>query len=221
MQAQVLVVEDDTELGTQIVRHLEGAGFSCIWWREGHTISPDAPPDVGLVVLDLMMPRVSGRVMLEQLRAACDVPVLVLSARNETSEKVAMLKLGADDYMTKPFWPEELVERVKARIRRPVLARNAVLEIGVLRIDTSSRKLWCRGQPVEVTRVEYDLLMALAKRPGTAISRRWLAENILDPDREIVDRGLDVHISRLRKKLGSDVIETIWGIGYRLAVISA
>lgn len=221
MQAQVLVVEDDTELGTQIVRHLEGAGFSCIWWREGHTISPDAPPDVGLVVLDLMMPRVSGRVMLEQLRAACDVPVLVLSARNETSEKVAMLKLGADDYMTKPFWPEELVERVKARIRRPVLARNAVLEIGVLRIDTSSRKLWCRGQSVEVTRVEYDLLMALAKRPGTAISRRWLAENILDPDREIVDRGLDVHISRLRKKLGSDVIETIWGIGYRLAVISA
>ena len=218
MPPRILVVEDDLQLGAQIVSHLEGAGFSCIWWREGHHVSPDAPPDVALVVLDLMMPRVSGVTMLEELRAASDVPVLVLSARNDTTDKVTALRLGADDYMTKPFWPDELVERVKARIRRPVLARENQIEVGPLRLDLERRAVWCREAPVELTRAEYDLLVALARRPGAAITRQWLAENVLDPDREGGDRALDVHVSRLRKKVGADLIETVWGVGYKLAV---
>lgn len=218
MSDRILLIEDDTQLGAQIVQHLEAAGYACLWWREGHHVSPDAPPEVALVVLDLMMPRVSGLAMLTELRACCDVPVLVLSARNQTADKVAALKLGADDYMTKPFWPEELVERVRARVRRPILARESTVEVGVLRIDTARRAVWCRGARAELTRAEFDLVAALARRPGQAISRQWLAEHVLDPDREGDDRSLDAHVSRVRKKLGADVVLTVWGVGYRLAV---
>lgn len=216
MANRILVVEDDTALGTQIVERLSAAGYETIWWREGHHVSPDAPPDVALVILDLMLPRVSGFDVLRELRAASDVPVLVLSARQDSADKVQALRLGADDYMTKPFWPEELLERVKARIRRPVLERSDVIEVGVVAIDLARRLVKVRGQPVELTRVEFDFLLALARRPGAALTRSWLVENILDPDREGNDRTLDVHASRLRKKLGPGLVETVWGIGYRL-----
>jgi DNA-binding response OmpR family regulator len=214
---RVLVVEDDEALGAQILQHLRGAGFEPIWWREGHHVHPDAPPDVALVVLDLMLPRVSGLQVLTELRATSDVPVLVLSARDDTATKVKALQLGADDYLTKPFWPEELVERVRARVRRPVLQRGRTVEVGLLRLDTELRLAWVREQPVELTRVEFEFLLALAKRPGAPVSRQWLVNNVLDPDRDGSERTLDVHASRLRKKVGEGVIETVWGIGYRLA----
>lgn len=217
MPTRILLVEDDLALGTQISSSLRGAGYEPLWWREGHHISPDAPPDVGLVILDLMLPRVSGFELLRELRAASDVPVLVLSARQDSADKVQALRLGADDYMTKPFWPEELLERIRARLRRPVLERSEVIEVGVLRFDLARRQVAVRGQPVDLTRVEYDFLLALARRPGAAIARSWLVENVLDPDKEGGDRTLDVHASRLRKKLGPGLIETAWGIGYRLA----
>lgn len=216
MANRILVVEDDIALGTQIVGRLGAAGYETIWWREGHHVSPDAPPDVALVILDLMLPRVSGFDVLRELRAASDVPVLVLSARQDSTDKVQALRLGADDYMTKPFWPEELLERVKARIRRPVLERSDVIEVGAVAIDLARRIVKVRGEPVDLTRVEFDFLLALARRPGAALTRSWLVENILDPDREGNDRTLDVHASRLRKKLGPGLVETVWGIGYRL-----
>ncbi|HMV70236.1 MAG TPA: response regulator transcription factor, partial [Myxococcota bacterium] len=208
---RVLVVEDDDALRAQIVGHLEAAGYEVIAWREGHHVHPDAPPDVALVVLDLMLPRVDGLQVLSELRATSDVPVLVLSARDDTQVKVRALKLGADDYLTKPFWPEELVERVRARVRRPVLQRGASFEVGPLRIDVERREVHAHGVPVELTRVEFDLLIALARRPGTPLSRQWLVHNVLDPDREGTERTLDVHVSRLRRKLGEGMIETVWG----------
>jgi len=178
---------------------------------------------VELVVLDLMLPGTHGLDILKQLRNLSDVPVLVLSARNETSDKVRALKLGADDYMTKPFWPEELVERVRARLRRPTLERvDGVVDVGAVRIDRAERTVALDGKRIELTRVEFDLLAMLAERVGSAVTRRSLADRVLDPEREGDERTLDVHISRLRKKLGPDaVIETVWGIGYRLATRQA
>lgn len=216
MQSRILVVEDDRALGEQIVQRLERAGYEVIWWREGHHVASDAPPDVALVVLDLMLPRVSGLEILRELRAASDVPVLVLSAREDAADKVGALRLGADDYMTKPFWPDELVERVKARIRRPVLERADRINVGVIRVDLARREVWVRGQPVDLTRLEYDFLLALARRPNAAITRSWLVNNLLDPERDGNERTLDVHASRLRKKLGPGLVRTVWGIGYKL-----
>jgi two-component system response regulator MtrA len=146
-----------------------------------------------------------------------EVPVIVLSARNETHDKVHALRLGADDYLTKPFWPEELLERVRARLRRPALDRGGPIVIGPLQLDVDARELRRDGAPVAMTRTELDLLITLAQRPGQAVTRRWLVEHVLDPDRDGTERTLDVHMSRLRKKLGDAcVIDTVWGIGYRL-----
>jgi len=218
MPDRILLIEDDQELGGQILAQLRRAGFDPTWWRAGKRILPGDVPDVALVILDIMLPGVYGLDVLKDLRAVSEVPVLVLSARNDTSDKVRALKLGADDYMTKPFWPEELVERVRARLRRPALQREGALEQGGLRIEFATRAVTVQGRPVELTRVEFDILAALARRPGAAITRRWLAENVLDPSRDGGERTLDVHVSRLRKKLGvGPFVETVWGIGYRLA----
>jgi two-component system response regulator MtrA len=164
-----------------------------------------------------MLPGLYGMDILKTLRRESEVPVLVLSARNDPQDKVRALQLGADDYMTKPFWPEELIERVKARLRRPSLARGDQLEVGSLRVDLAGRRVSVAGHDVELTRVEIELLAALARRPGEAVTRRWLVDHVLDPEREGNERTLDAHVSRLRKKLGAEVvIETVWGIGYRL-----
>ncbi len=218
MAERVLLIEDDSALGEQIVSHLRRAGFEPTWWQEGRMIEPDAAQGLALVVLDLMLGGINGLDILKDLRSRSDVPVLVLSARTDTTDKVRALKLGADDYMTKPFWPEELIERVRARLRRPILQRNDMLEAGPLHIDLAQRTARVHARPIDLTRVELDLLTALARRPGVALTRAWLAENVLDPERDRNDRTVDVHMSRVRKKLGAEVvIETVWGIGYRLA----
>nr|WP_276572728.1 response regulator transcription factor [Nannocystis pusilla] len=216
---RVLVIEDDRELGRQIVLHLRRAGYEPTWWTEGRAIAAEEAAGLALVILDLMLPGTHGLDILRELRARADVPVLVLSARADTMDKVGALKLGADDYMTKPFWPEELVERVRARLRRPALQRSDTLTVGPLTIDRAGRTVQVRGRAVELTRVEFDFLVALARRPGAAVTRSWLAEQALGPEREGSERTLDVHASRLRKKLApEECIETVWGIGYRLRV---
>jgi DNA-binding response OmpR family regulator len=217
MGERILLIEDDPQLGAQIADFLGRAGFEPTWWTGGRPLQPGESSAYGLIILDLMLPGTYGLDILRQLREGSDVPVLILSARNDTADKVRALKLGADDYMTKPFWPEELVERVRARLRRPVMQRQSLLEIGTLQVDLQSREVRVEGKPVELTRVEFDLLAALAKRPGAAVTRQWLVENVLDPEREGSERTLDVHVSRLRRKLGSGKhVETVWGIGYRL-----
>src|SRR5262245_15649528 len=141
MSQRVLLVEDDPRLGAQVVDSLRRAGFAPTWWQDGRRIHADDAPDVELVILDLMLPGLSGMDMLKQLRACSDVPVLVLSARGDTRDKVRALKLGADDYLTKPFWPEELVERVRARLRRPRLQRGDALALGDLHVDLVLREV--------------------------------------------------------------------------------
>ncbi|MEJ7599299.1 MAG: response regulator transcription factor [Kofleriaceae bacterium] len=214
---RILVMEDDAPLGAQIVEHLRGAGWEPLWWTEGRAPSAGVLASLQLVILDLMLPGTHGLDVLKAVRAASEVPVLVLSARNATEDKVRALRLGADDYMTKPFWPQELVERVRARLRRPSMASGDVLTLGELCVDVTAAEVRVAGRAVELTRVELALLVALVRRRGHAVTREWLVTNVLDPDREGTARTLDVHVSRLRKKLGDGVaIETVWGIGYRL-----
>lgn len=222
---RVVVVEDDAQLGAQIVQHLEGAGLDLQvrWLRTGQRLDEDALRDVVLVVLDLMLPGLHGLDVLKHLRTVSDVPVLILSARNDTHDRVRGLQLGADDYLSKPFWPEELVERVRARLRRPALVRGGEQKLGPLALDLERRAARLRGQELALTRVELELLAALAERPGAAVTRRALVTRVLDPDRDGDERTLDVHVSRLRRKLGDDaaLIATVWGIGYRLVLPEA
>jgi DNA-binding response OmpR family regulator len=214
---RLLIIEDDPKLGAQIHKRLTDAGYQPQWLDKGRTLARAELENVGLVILDLMLPGVYGMDILKQIRACSDVPVLVLSARVETADKIRALKLGADDYLTKPFWPEELVERVRARLRRPALERAAGTAIGNLFVDMARREVLVDQERVELTRSEFELLAQLVAQPGAAITRRSLAERVLDPDRDASERTLDVHVSRLRRKLGSGVvIETVWGIGYRL-----
>ncbi|PYQ11013.1 MAG: DNA-binding response regulator [Acidobacteria bacterium] len=218
MTQRVLLVEDDASLGRQVTDRLRAAGFEPTWVRDGQEALAVSPEPFALLILDLMLPGAHGFDVLKKLRGASDVPVLVLSARNDAHDKVRALELGADDYVTKPFWPEELVARIQARLRRPALQRSSVVEVGELTIDTHARQVWVGGEEVELTRVEFDLLAALSRRVGAAVARAWLVEHVLDPNREGGERTLDVHVSRLRKKLGAGgrFLTTVWGVGYRL-----
>jgi len=218
VEDRILLVEDDSELGRQVKEHLEGAGYVVDWLQNGDEAMLVDPEPYGLVVLDLMLPGAYGLDVLKQLRSRHDTPVLVLSARNETPDKVRALKLGADDYVTKPFWPDELLARVSARLRRPVLQRAQVMRVGALTIDVDARRVEVSGEAVALTQVEFEILCGLARRMGSAVTRAWLVDVALDPDKEGNERTLDVHVSRLRKKLGDagKQIATVWNIGYRL-----
>jgi two-component system response regulator MtrA len=218
MADRILLVEDDEALGRQVVGHLEGAGFVVRWIRDGDEAACEDPSPYSLAILDLMLPGAYGLDVLKRLRADSDLPVLILSARHDTNDKVRALELGADDFVTKPFWPEELIARVRTRLRRPSLQREGVLAAGDLVVDVEARAVTTAGTFVDLTRVEFDLLAALSRRPGAAIDRGWLVDNVLDPEREGTERTLDVHVSRLRKKLGkyAKMVQTVWGVGYRL-----
>lgn len=214
---RILLVEDDEKLGRQVQGHLRGAGYDADWIRDGGEALSVDPAAYALWILDLMLPGTYGLDVLKHVRESSDVPVLVLSAQNETHVKVRALQLGGDDYLTKPFWPEELIARVQARMRRPNAVHDNRIVVGGVELDLEGRRLTVDGREVELTRVEFDLLALLARRRGAAIQRGWLAERVLDPEREGTERTLDVHVSRLRKKLGaySGLIATVWGVGYR------
>ena len=161
--------------------------------------------------------------MLKHYRAHSVVPIILLTARTHTADKVRGLQLGADDYVTKPFWPEELLARVRARLRRPALGRDGaggVVRAGALEVDLDARTVRVDGATVELTRVELEVVEALARRAGRAVARSVLVEVTLDSARGGGERTLDVHVSRIRKKLGTEGrrVATVWGIGYRLEV---
>lgn len=218
MSQKILLVEDDFALGDEIFESLDEEGFEVTWIKDGSEAYRESAEDYDLVVLDLMLPGKHGFDVLKKFRTQSDVPVIILTARQETHDKLRGFELGGDDYMTKPFWPEELLARIRARLRRPVMKRQADREFGPLAIDFDSREVTVDGEPVELTPVEFDILAALARRPGMAITRRQLVERALPEESEGTERTLDVHISRIRKKLGpaGEHVATVWGIGYKL-----
>ncbi len=218
MSNRILLVEDDAALGKQVVGSLSQAGFDPHWVQDGDDAKSLDPNDYRLIVLDLMLPGTYGMDLLKLYRSGSEVPVLILSARDDTADKIRALQLGADDYVTKPFFPEELLARVQACLRRPNLSTNERMVVGPIVVDLERREVTVHGTVLSVTPAELDILSTLARRKGAAVTREALVEAALDPALESSRRTLDVHISRLRSKLGDEasLLETVWGIGYRL-----
>jgi len=222
---RILVVDDEPDIVALIVFHLAKAGYRVSTAPTG----PDALEAARrerptLIVLDLMLPGLSGYEVLEQLRASDAtkaVGVLMLTARVEEPDRVRGLALGEDDYLTKPFSPQELVLRVGAILRRmaaaPATAAD-LLAIGPIHIDRSEHRVSVEGSPVDLTPTEYKLLLMLAERRGRVQARGHLLETVWEAAPDIQTRTVDMHVQRLRAKLGSagSLIETVRGFGYRL-----
>ena len=222
---RVLVVDDEADIVALVAYHLAKAGYRVSTASSG----PDALDAArrerpALVVLDLMLPGLSGYDVLEQLRAGeatKDVAVLMLTARREEHDRIRGLSLGADDYLTKPFSPQELVLRVAAILRRIGAAGAGVgdkLVVGALEIDTAAHVVRVDGAPVELTPTEFKLLLTLAERRGRVQARTHLLQTVWDAAPDIQTRTVDMHVQRLRAKLGAagDLVETVRGFGYRL-----
>jgi two-component system response regulator MtrA len=216
---RILLVEDDEALGRQVAQALSQAGFDTHWVQDGDEAREIDPDSYRIIVLDLMLPGTYGMDLLKRYRAKSEVPVLILSARDDTADKIRGLELGADDYVTKPFFPEELLARIKACLRRPNLVSTRQIAVGPIRIDLERREVTGTHGTIALTPVELDILALLARRKGSAVTRDALVDAALDPASDSSRRALDVHISRLRSKLGTDasLLQTVWGIGYRLA----
>lgn len=219
MPNRILLVEDDVALGEQVVRTLSQAGFEPHWLQDGDAARDVDPDAYRVIILDLMLPGTYGMDLLKRYRVKSEVPVLILSARDDTADKIRGLKLGADDYVTKPFFPEELVARIQACLRRPNLVDTQVLTVGAIQIDLERREARTAAGVLNLTPVEFEILALLARRKNSAVTRDAIVETALDPAHDGSRRTLDVHVSRLRSKLGDAAtqLETVWGIGYRLA----
>jgi DNA-binding response OmpR family regulator len=223
----VLIVEDDTNTAELVALYLKREGFQALTASDGENalvLVERHRPD--LVILDLMLPKVDGWEVCRRLRQTSNVPVIMLTARDEEIDRVAGLTLGADDYVVKPFSPRELVARVGAVLRRAGPYKNAtetVLRHGMIELDLEKRRLIVRGRTVDLTHHEYILLEALMNAPGKVFSRDELLERIYPRgEATVIDRVVDVHIGKLRKKIESDPsapdhILTVRGVGYRFA----
>jgi len=226
-EPRVLVVDDEADIVALVAYHLARAGYRVSTASTGHDALDAARREhPALIVLDLMLPGLSGYEVLEQLRADAstrDIAVLMLTARREEQDRIRGLSLGADDYLTKPFSPQELVLRVGAILRRMRSApaeTSATLALGQLEIDTAAHVVRVAGEPVELTPTEYKLLLLLAERRGRVQERAHLLESVWEAAPDIQTRTVDMHVQRLRAKLGvaGEMIETVRGFGYRLRV---
>ena len=224
MSHRILVVDDEPDITALVAYHLARAGYRVSTAANGQDAikaAREERPDI--VVLDLMLPGVSGYEVLRELRQrrdTADVGVILLTARREEADRIKGLSLGADDYLTKPFSPQELTLRVAALLRRlaapPVAAGSALVE-GPLVIDRGAHRVTLHGEEVPLTATEFKLLLTLAERRGRVQTRPQLLETVWDAQPDIQTRTVDMHVQRLRSKLGEvgELIETIRGFGYR------
>lgn len=223
---RVLVVDDEPALVELVSRYLRREGFEVSTAADGErAVELARQRDPQVVVLDLMLPGVDGLEVARRLREFSDAYIVMLSARVEEVDRVVGLSVGADDYMTKPFSPRELVARISAMLRRPrdtTTDNDTVRRVGPVEIDPQTREVHLDGEPIELTRLEFDLLAALSERPRVVLSRDQLLWRVWGTDLHD-DHLVAVHIANLRRKLGEDgreggLIETVRGVGYRLAV---
>ena len=222
----VLVVEDERDIREVLRRYLERAGLSVLTTATGAEallLLAGSLPD--LVVLDLGLADVDGTEVLREIRATGDLPVIVLTARSSVEDRIQGLRLGADDYVTKPFSPHEVVLRVQAVLHRagsgPAETDPASFGGGRLRIDEPRHEAWFDGSPLQLTPTEWGVLAAVAAAPGRVFSRYELINRVRGYEYAGYERTIDSHVKNLRHKLGSDgadVVETVLGVGYRLSL---
>lgn len=220
---RILIVEDDVAIAGSLVEGLERHGMETSATASG-TRAVEMASDADLVLLDLGLPDLDGKEVCRRIRATSTVPIIVTTARSDEIDRVLLLELGADDYLVKPFGFRELVARIGAVTRRtsamPSPPRSSsVQEIGELRLDSDSRRVFVGGDEVDLTPKEFDLIAMLAERPGAVRTREDIIDQVWDTNWYGPTKTLDVHISALRRKLAhSDWITTIRGVGYRLEV---
>ena len=213
---RILLVEDDEALGEGIRVALKPEGYTVDWARDGasalHALTHE---DFGLAVLDLGLPRMDGLEVLQRLRAGANgIPVLVLTARESTADRIAGLDAGADDYLVKPFDVDELKARIRALLRRSFSRAQPVLEYREVSLDPVAQQVIYRGQPVALQRKEFLLLHELLAQPGRVLTRDRLQQVLYGWDEEAESNALEVHIHHLRKKLFPELIRTVRGVGY-------
>lgn len=223
----ILIVEDDEGLAPLIVRHLSESGFVPEWVKsaEEAEVSLLANPKIDAVVLDVMLPGEDGMSFCRRIRKSFSLPIIMVTARGETSDRILGLDLGADDYLPKPFSLWELEARIKALLRLCGRLKEAADEpnirmLGDLEIDLSSRAVRVAGNAMNLTRSEFDILVRLTENPGRVLSREQLLHSVRGGETEAFDRAIDTHISNLRQKIESDPqspqrLKTVWGLGYK------
>ena len=235
---QVLVIDDDRELCELVAELLGMEGFSVeVATQSARGLERALSGEHSLVVLDVMMPGMNGFEVLRRLRAeGSDIHVLMLTARGDDVDRIVGLEIGADDYLPKPFNPRELVARIQAILRR-VRQRGAVgapaegnaaarIQVGDVEVDAGTRRVWRSGEAVELTNVEYEILVILLRAAGLVVKREEMVRSVLGRELSVFDRSIDMHISHLRKKLGhragdAERIKTVRGVGYIYARPSA
>jgi len=226
-RARILVVDDDAKTAASVRLYLEHAGYAVETAGDGRAAleRARADPRPDLVVLDRMLPHLDGLAVCRLIRGESRIPVILLTARTAEADRLEGLELGADDYVSKPFSPRELVARVRAVLRRTRPDDGGeTLAVGALSIDLARHAVTVAGRPVELTPRELAILLALARAPGRVFSREALRDRAFGPSSDALERTVDAHIVKLRRKLAAaapgpaaPVIETVFGAGYRMA----
>ncbi|MBN1567607.1 MAG: response regulator [Acidobacteria bacterium] len=222
-KGRILVIDDEKDLIELVRYNLEKEGFSIRSAQDGESGLAAAMKEIpDLIVVDLMLPGVDGLDVCRSLRLekrTAHIPIIMLTAKAAESDRILGLELGADDYVTKPFSPRELIARIKAVLRRATAPQEPaeMIQRGKLTIDLARRAISCAGEPIVLTATEFRLLQFFATRPGRVFSRSELIDGVLGRDVSVEDRTIDVHITGLRKKLGqcAEWIETVRGFGYK------
>ncbi|HEX6806133.1 MAG TPA: response regulator transcription factor [Terriglobales bacterium] len=222
---RILVIDDDVELCSLVSEYLRPEGFQVECVHEGKAgLTRALAGDHLLAVLDVMLPGMNGFDVLRKIRDSSRLPVLLLTARGEDVDRIVGLEIGADDYLPKPFNPRELVARIRAILRRTQGQGDAVvpdvIKVGDVELDPATRTVLHRGKPVELTSVEFSLLHVLLREAGRVVTRDALVDEVLGRKFSPFDRSIDMHVSKVRKKLGDDEdhIKTIRGAGYIFAL---
>lgn len=216
---RILLVEDDPELGDGLTVGLRQSGFAVDWLRDGHSADQALQTEsFDFVVLDLGLPRLSGMEVLSRARSrGLTLPILILTARDATGDKVSGLDAGADDYLVKPIDLDELTARIRALTRRSAGRADPLLVHGELTVDPAAHRVTLAGQEIELSSREFSLLQMLLENAGRVLTRTQLEQSVYGWRDEPDSNALEVHIHHLRKKLGSDLIRTLRGVGYTIA----
>lgn len=221
---KILIIEDDTDINNMIYEFLIENQFQAVQafsGTEGRLVW-NLQSNFSLIIMDLMLPGISGEALLQEIRNTSKIPIIVLSARSALGDKVELLAGGADDYLTKPFELEELLARIHVQLRHKADTFSPrLLEYKQWTIDLDSRRLLAGGQPVELTAHEFDILALLMQRPTKVFTKQEIYESVWGEMYAIEDKTINVHISNIRSKLkarcAEDYIQTVWGIGFKLS----